>query len=100
VFGDPTYADAVLDRNVHNARRLNLTGHMGATRGASECKIIRQRDAAALATSCRDTGRHHYRCPGDFVGIRMNSLNPKAYLRDVFSRIGNRPINRIDELPP
>jgi DNA replication protein DnaC len=26
VFGDPTYADAVLDRLVHNAHRLGLTG--------------------------------------------------------------------------
>jgi DNA replication protein DnaC len=27
VFGDPTYADAILDRIVHNAHRLDLTGH-------------------------------------------------------------------------
>jgi DNA replication protein DnaC len=26
VFGDPTYADAVLDRLVHNAQRLDLAG--------------------------------------------------------------------------
>jgi DNA replication protein DnaC len=26
VFGDPTYADAVLDRLVHNAHRLDLEG--------------------------------------------------------------------------
>ena len=26
VIGDPTYADAILDRLVHNAHRLNLTG--------------------------------------------------------------------------
>ena len=25
-IGDPTYADAILDRLVHNAHRLNLTG--------------------------------------------------------------------------
>jgi DNA replication protein DnaC len=25
-IGDPTYADAVLDRLVHNAHRLDLTG--------------------------------------------------------------------------
>jgi DNA replication protein DnaC len=24
---DPTYADAILDRIVHNAHRINLTGH-------------------------------------------------------------------------
>ena len=27
VIGDPTYADAILDRLVHNAHRINLTGH-------------------------------------------------------------------------
>jgi DNA replication protein DnaC len=27
MFGDPTYADAILDRIVHNAQRINLTGH-------------------------------------------------------------------------
>ena len=26
VIGDPTYADAILDRLVHNAHRLNLDG--------------------------------------------------------------------------
>jgi DNA replication protein DnaC len=26
VIGDPTYADAILDRLVHNAHRLNLVG--------------------------------------------------------------------------
>src|SRR5262250_2364123 len=27
LIGDPTYADAMLDRIVHNAHRINLTGH-------------------------------------------------------------------------
>src|SRR5579859_6726217 len=27
VIADPTYADAILDRLVHNAHRINLTGH-------------------------------------------------------------------------
>jgi DNA replication protein DnaC len=26
VFGDPTYADAILDRLVHNAHRIDLIG--------------------------------------------------------------------------
>jgi DNA replication protein DnaC len=26
VFGDPSYADAVLDRLVHNAHRIDLNG--------------------------------------------------------------------------
>ena len=27
VIGNPTYADAILDRLVHNAHRIDLTGH-------------------------------------------------------------------------
>src|SRR3974390_2476065 len=27
LIGDPTYADAILDRIVHNAHRIDLTGH-------------------------------------------------------------------------
>jgi hypothetical protein len=27
LIGNPTYADAILDRIVHNAHRINLTGH-------------------------------------------------------------------------
>jgi hypothetical protein len=27
LIGDPTYADAILDRIVHNAHRINLAGH-------------------------------------------------------------------------
>jgi DNA replication protein DnaC len=27
LIGDPAYADAILDRIVHNAHRINLTGH-------------------------------------------------------------------------
>ena len=27
LIGDPTYADAILDRIVHNAHRINLSGH-------------------------------------------------------------------------
>ena len=31
---------------------------------------------------------------------RMNGLEPEAYLRDVLTRIGAHPINRIHELLP
>ena len=34
VVGDPTYADAILDRLVHNAHRMELTGDsLRRTRG-------------------------------------------------------------------
>ncbi len=30
----------------------------------------------------------------------MNGLEPEAYLRDILTRIGERPINAIDDLLP
>lgn len=31
---------------------------------------------------------------------KLNGLEPEAYLRDLFTRIGEHPINRLDELLP
>ena len=31
---------------------------------------------------------------------KLNGLDPEAYLRTVFERIADQPINRIDELLP
>jgi len=37
VIGDPTYADAILDRVVHNAHRINLEGRL--TANPVQCQI-------------------------------------------------------------
>jgi DNA replication protein DnaC len=38
VFGDPTYADAILDRLVHNAHRIDLAGESLRRRSRSTSK--------------------------------------------------------------
>lgn len=75
VIADPTYADAIMDRIVHNAHRINLAGH--SLRRPAQTrqpridqptslmpKIIRQRGTAPWATSRRKPGRHHLGMPG------------------------------------
>ena len=37
---------------------------------------------------------------GHFIWPRLNGIEPYTYLRTVFERIAEHPINRIDELPP
>ena len=69
VIGDPTYADAILDRLVHNAHRIDLAGDsLRRTRPKSAQRIDHrpayspktncQQDALKRATSCRNSERH------------------------------------------
>ena len=68
VFGDPTYADAILDRLVHNAHRLNRLQKLDWTT-SSVPPITSQRGSGP--------GRHHVgiqgaiksECLGVFIGI-------------------------------
>ena len=38
IIGDPTYADAILDRLVHNAHRIELTGESLRRAGGKQSK--------------------------------------------------------------
>ena len=80
VIGDPTYADAILDRLVHNAHRLNLSGDSLRRTREKPAKRVDHQRAVPPITSQRGPrpGRHHVgilgaiisECLGDFVGIR------------------------------
>jgi DNA replication protein DnaC len=69
-IGDPTYADAILDRLVHNAHRIDLAGDSlrrrrsrsspkDLTTGPQLAKNPASRAPASQATSSRIAGRHH-----------------------------------------
>ena len=70
MIGDPTYADAILDRLVHNAHRINSPAtacdahappsHPRIDRPVAECKKL-------SASEAPDPGRHHVGTPGDII---------------------------------
>ena len=93
IISDPTYADAILDRLIHNAHRIELAGK--ACVGPKQSKrgrldptprpvttIHRPARLATRAASFRSGGRHHSGIPGGiiplhpggFVGIGTRSM--------------------------
>ena len=70
VIGDPTYADAILDRLVHNAHRIDLAGdslRRSSTtisrKGLTQASLIAKTETVSRtplkrATSCRNSERH------------------------------------------
>jgi len=104
IIGDPTYADAILDRLVHNAHRIELEGEsMRRRTRAKQSEKIDQPplpvdtnpSPARLATraaSFRYGGRHHPGIPGgfipfypgDFIGIRKARSELHRYRSSAF----------------
>lgn len=93
VFGEPTLADAILDRTIHNAHRLKLSGDSLRKQQASKtigawtrCNQLWRdhcRPAGAppprprsigTPTSIGTAGRHQSECPADIVGIRKPAI--------------------------
>jgi hypothetical protein len=66
VFGEPTYADAILDRLVHNAHRIDLAGESLRRRRSrsttKDCPPVRN-----LPKNYRQQGA---RQPGDIISER------------------------------
>lgn len=83
------------------------------TRYTTDGRLEMSNNAAERAIRPLTLGRKNYLFAGSDSGghraakmytiietAKMNGLDPEAYLRDVFARIADHKINRIDELLP
>lgn len=95
------------------AIRYALSRWDALTRYTTDGRLEMTNNAAERAIRPLTLGRKNYLFAGSDSGghraakmytiiesAKMNGLDPEAYLRDVFARIGSHKINRIDELLP
>src|SRR5262249_105935 len=120
IIGEPTIADAILDRIVHNAHRLKLKGdslrrklappHIAAL-PLNPCAATRPPPSGRSPppadfnrnprpTSIGTGGRHQSECPADFIGIRTNIQFPDVFDATSAPLSSTRPTRASDPLPP
>jgi hypothetical protein len=75
-YSDPTYADAILDRIVHNAHRINLTGHSLRRSRATKAS----KDWTAPSPNAKNCQPERHRTPGDIMSEHRatSSRNARA----------------------
>jgi hypothetical protein len=104
-----------LSRKSDNAAAIHyaLARWDALMRYCDDGRIEIDNSAAERALRAVAVGRRNYLFAGSDAGgeraavfyslvgtAKLNSLDPEAYLREVFERIANQPIHRIEELLP
>jgi IstB-like ATP binding protein len=83
LIGDPTYADAILDRIIHNAHRLQLIGDslrkQSAPKTNGACPPVTDHgEITSVQPALHHPGRLQSECPADITGMNEGSARSRV----------------------